>query len=667
MKNFIFEIYSEELPARMQKNAEQDFATIFTSFFKDFEIEAKEIIPYVGPCRLAITALIAEEIESKSIEIRGPKLDAPQAAVEGFCRSNNLKIQDLSIKKIKDVDFYFAEIKTEKHKTKNIIESEINNYLSKIIWPKSMVWGVCNSSWVRPVKNILCLLDQEIIPLKFLHLEANNQSFGHKFMCNVPIVITDNYVNLLRNAKVISLREERKKIIETGFNNICTKLGVTLNKDDKLLEEVAGLSEFPVALYGHIDSKFMSLPPEILVTSMRIHQKYFTVNTKNQELAPYFLFITNLDLSDYSEIIEGNQKVLSARLNDALFFYNSDIEKNLETNISKLHNIVFHTKLGSLFNKTERIVKLTKFIDNEDINAIKAAKLCKCDLVTEIIYEFPELQGVMGSHYAKMQGFSTEISDAIRNHYKPISAEDIPPYGSAAIVSIADKIDSLVALFLAGERATSSKDPYGLRRYAIGIIKTILANNLQLDISKLIEYSTSLVELQSTPKDLEEILSFIEERFKFFLKSEYAIEIINSVVDLKKNSNLLSNSLIIASIDRAFKKREGIALISLYKRMKNIVLEDKKFMPINISLLKTASEKHLYNKIIDISGLIKESLEKQDFDRAIDLLLTFEQPLSKFFEENLVNSDELDIANNRKSLLFEASQLFTEIVKFDEF
>ncbi len=666
MKDFIFEIYSEEIPARMQKNAEIDLVKIFTSFFSDFEIKFENIHSYVGPCRLAITASIAEYIEAKSSELRGPKFDAPQVAIEGFCKSNNLSKESLVVKKVKETDFYFAELKTPKQETTDIIISYLAEYLNKIIWPKSMTWGEHYFSWVRPVKNLLCLLDNKIIPVEFLELQANNKSFGHKFMDNQEITITGDYVSDLRKVNVVSSRIEREEIIAKSLHEICNNLNITLNHDHRLLEEVAGLTEFPVVLYGNIDAKFMSLPPEVLITSMRTHQKYFTANTNERALAPYFLFVTNLDLNNYSEIIKGNEKVLSARLSDALFFYNSDKKNKLENNLSKLQRIVFHAKLGSLKNKTERIVKLAKFINSNDKDAIEASRLCKCDLTTEMVGEFPELQGIMGSYYAKNQGCSVEVAYAIENHYKPIGADDTPPQNSAAIVSIADKIDSLVSLFLAGERATGSKDPYGLRRYALGIIRTIIANNLQLDLIKLIEYSSTIIEISSSQKEFDEIVSFIEERFKFYLKNEYSIEIINSIVNFKKNANLMLNCLMIESIKQALESEKGKELISLYKRINNIVSESKKFEALNQDFLISESEKQLYNKITISSKLMQESLEKQDFNSSINLLLEFEQSLSKFFDENLVNTEELNISNNRKSLLFEVSQLFLKVAKFDE-
>jgi len=777
MKDFILELYSEEIPARMQKPAEEQFQRLFEEFLEEYVVTSSfRAAPLVGsvesskqlmaqpfnieqktnennsssykhkldstnatngrslndddthrvnisPCRITFTCKLPDSLPAKEVELKGPKVDAPAQAIEGFCRGNNISKDSLLIK---DEKYYYAILKQPAQDIKDIIIKHLPEYLNKITWPKSMIWGSYNFPWVRPIKNILCLLGDEVVPLKFAHLEANNITFGHKFMSSGSIEIKNSadYFEKLEKAKVIVSREEREALIQKSLHDLCAKLGVVLNEDQKLLEEVTGLAEFPVLIHGKIAEKFMSLPPEVLITSMRHHQKYFTANNKDGSLAPNFLFVTNLDLDDYSEVISGNERVLSARLADALYFYNQDLQGKLENNLERLKNVVFHAKLGTLYDKSVRIEKLAGYL-SKDKDAVTASRLAKCDLVSEMVGEFPELQGIMGSYYALAQGHSASVASAIRNHYKPMQADDEVPTGIAAIVALADKTDSLVGLYLAGERATGSKDPYALRRYALGIIRIILENKLDVDIAELVnnaessfkkpvlvggvesskqfmaqpfntenksnENNSSSYEhkLDSTSATngrslndgklhdtLSEILSFIEERFKYLLKNSFNIEVINAVVDLRPStviarkqsdrgnpSSLLDLYKKVEAFDKIYRDVSGKHLISLYKRIKNLGVivtgithsnlsdDESKFVEI------TSTNKHL----------IEKAISSKDYSKAIELLLQFKTPLEEFLENNLVNTDDADTTQRRKEILCGVIFLFKSVANFDEF
>ncbi len=668
MKDFILEIYSEEIPARMQKMGELNFYKICETFFNEQQIAYENLRVNAGPCRIVIRCKVTDVILAKIVEIKGPKIDANEQAISGFCKANQIEKEQLTIQKIKDQDFYFYINHVPEQHVKEIIENHLPDFLNKIIWPKSMVWEETNLPWVRPIRSILCLLENEIVKIRFVNLVASNFTFGHKFMSphkKIEIANSHDYEQKLEEHKVILSRQERETKITESLLEICKKLKITLNKDEKLIEEVGGLAEYPVILYSKIDQKFMDLPAEVLITSMRYHQKYFTANGENGNLAPYFLFVTNLDLEDYSDIISGNERVLSARLADALYFYNIDQSNKLEDNNEKLKEIIFHAKIGNMHDKIIRIEKLCEFIAPNNKAASEAAKISKSDLVSQMVGEFPELQGIMGSYYAAKNGYNEEVSDAIKNHYKPIGAEDETPKESAAILAISDKIDSLAALFYAGERATGSKDPYALRRYALGIIRTILDNKLQIDLKETIYFALSLLEKSDKTQGLtNEILLFIEERLKQFLKQDFPHDVINACVDLNLSSNLLLAFSKIKALDKALKQNNK-KLVVLYKRIKNIIGTGTSTSKINELLLQTSSEKSLYKQILETEQKLNMFIETKHYEKALMTLEELEKAFTLFFEENLVNSDDTKITANRTSILIESHSLFSKFANFD--
>lgn len=668
MKDFILEIYSEEIPARMQKMAELNFYKICETFFNEQQIAYENLRVDAGPCRIVIRSKVTDIIPAKIVEIKGPKIDANEQAILGFCKANQIEKKELITQKIKDQDFYFYINRVTEQRVKEIIENNLPSFLHKIVWPKSMAWEETNLPWVRPIRSILCLLATEIVKIKFINLVASNYTYGHKFMSQhkkIEIADSRDYEKKIEEHKVILSRLDRETKIRESLLEICAKLKITFNRDEKLIEEVAGLAEYPVILYGKIDQKFMDLPAEVLITSMRYHQKYFTANDENEKLAAYFLFVTNLDLEDYSEIIAGNERVLSARLADALYFYNNDQSNGLESNNEKLKEIIFHAKIGNMHDKIIRIEKLCEFIAPNNKAASEAAKISKSDLVSEMVGEFPELQGIMGSYYAAKHGYNAEICDAIKNHYKPIGAEDETPKESAAILAISDKIDSLSTLFYAGERATGSKDPYALRRYALGIIRTILDNKLQIDLKQIIYFAFSLLEKSDKTQDLtNEILLFIEERFKQFLKQDFPHDVINACIDLSLSSNLLLSYSKIIALDNALKQNNK-KLVALYKRIKNIIGTGTSTSKVNELLLQTSSEKSLYKQILETEQKLDLFIENKNYEKALMSLEELEKAFSLFFEENLVNSEDVKITANRTSILIESHSLFSKFANFD--
>jgi glycyl-tRNA synthetase beta chain len=666
MKEFLLELYSEEIPARMQKNAESGFLKIFENFFKENKIEYQDLEVHVSPCRIVIFSQIKEELASSDSEIKGPRVGANSQAIDGFARKNNIKFDDLYIKKIGDDEFYFANLKIEERYAADIISENLEPLISSYVWPKSMLWGNNNFSWVRPLKNILCILGGKIVTAKVSHLSTNNISFGHKFMSPTPFEVKDSasYKHKLKENLVIIESQEREKILQDSFSDFESSSGYKIIWDKKLFEEVAGLCEYPVLLQGSIDEKFMQLPEEVLITAVKVHQKFFTVRDKEGNLAPIFLFATNLKMDDYSEIIRGNERVLSARLSDALYFYEEDKKNLLENNISKLEYIIFHKEIGNMKEKIERVQKLASTFS--PLSA-KAAGICKSDLVSEVVLEFPELQGIMGSYYASYQGFSNEICIAVKDHYKPLGADDEIPENDAAFLAISDKIDSLVTLMIAGERATGSKDPYALRRLALGIIRIILKNRIELDLLKFVKLTYTNFRSEIDSKIYNDIKEFLEERLKSHFKTNYSTPVVNACVNLQANTDILSTEAIIMYLDNFILKEEGQNLLQLYRRAKNISLElNKNTINIDINIFQTKSEENLYFAISEVNTQMDKNLSSKNIQNCMKILANLETPLSDFFENNLVNTEDIRVSNNRKAILLLCAELFEKIANFQE-
>ncbi|HJD65272.1 MAG TPA: glycine--tRNA ligase subunit beta [Rickettsia endosymbiont of Diachasma alloeum] len=656
MSELLLELFSEEIPAFMQKNAEEGYLNIFTKIFEENEIFAKLQV-FSGPRRITLYATHLPKVTlPKEIEIKGPSTEAPEAAINGFCKAHNVSKLELSTKLINNQLYYFYIKKVTERQIKEILPEIIIEAINKYSWAKSMFWGDYKIKWVRPLRNILCIFDGEILPLQFGHLAANNITFGHRLTDNKKLEIIDfeDYKTKLIENHVILERLKREEIIKTGLLEQASAHNLTIKEDLRLVEEVAGLSEFPVILCGTIPQKFLELPKEVLTSSMRTHQKYFCLFDKSGHFAPYFLFVSNGNFSNSKLVVQGNEKVLSARLSDALYFYKQDISKNLESNLEKLGVVTFHTKLGSLKEKVERITNICKYIDPNNKDLITAAKLCKSDLISEMVGEFPELQGIMGYYYAKHEGLSEEIAAAIKDHYKPQGLSDSVPIGNAALLAFADKLDSLVGLMIAGEAPTGSGDPYALRRQALGIIRIIVENKLELNLSSLIDFS---LKLYSSDKDKDLIISFFEERAKFYFKNEYDISLINTVLDL----NLANIKFKLDALKEFLAKEDGKQLLNAYKRASNILGSQNIDGIVEPNLFSTQPEKELF----EVTQKISLQIADKDYDETLNLLQTLLTPITSFFDNVLVNDSDPKIAKNRLLMLQDICKLFHKIAKFN--
>ena len=657
MSELLLELLSEEIPALMQTAAATSYLEIFTKTFIDNEVVFDSLKVFAGSRRITLYATgLPQALSAKILEIKGPRLDATESVIASFCKAHSITTEQLTPHN----SFYIHKKQQPVIEIKQLLLELLPKAISSYSWPKSMYWNNYSLAWVRPLTNILCIHDRQLLPIKLAHLTANDYTYGHKFLLKNKlenIQSFHDYQQRLAQNKVIIDGFERKKIIEEQLQELIKRYELTLNHDPKLLEEITGLIEYPTVMIGSIAAKFLKLPPEVLITSMRTHQKYITTFDKDGNFAPYFLFVSNNFLLQHQDnIIAGNEKVLSARLSDASYFYEQDLKTTAEHKTRQLKQTVFHAKLGSMFDKSERIAQICNYLFPKNKDLQIAARLCKTDLVSEMVQEFPELQGIMGYYYAKSAGLHEEIAIAIRDHYKPQGLSDNAPTGMAAQLALADKLDSLITLMSVGEKATGSKDPYALRRYAIAIIRIILTNkfsiNLQ-DLSKIFEI------LNINDGNFSDFIEFLQERVKFYFKEQYDLALINAVLDLRKQ-DLLTIAAKLEILQTFTGSNEGQALISAYKRINNIL--DNNFIgtAIQPKLLQNSAEVELNETLNNITETLTMT-----FASHLELLIKIIPYLDGFFDKVLVNDENLELRHNRLSLLYNIKQLFLQIANFD--
>lgn len=657
MSELLLELFSEEIPARMQVKAASQMLEVLEKEIKDLGLTYAKAQCFVTPRRvtLHIEGLL-KELPEKTIERKGPKIDAKSDAIAGFLKSVGLRLDDLSI-----VDgFYYAK-KLESAKSADLALKEIiEQMLISFTWPKSMRIGENRSRWVRPLRNILCLFAGKVLPVEFSNLKANNYSFGHRFMASLPqgfeVKSFDDYQDKMQQNFVILSSDERREIITKDAEKIAKGLSLKVIMDENLLNEVVGLVEYPNVLLGKIEQQFTDLPKEVLVSAMKTHQRYFYLEDSSGNIAPYFIFVANVKHESDELIIKGNEKVLRARLSDAKFFWEQDLKNPSSQNLAKLAKMTFHSKLGSMFDKTNRIIELaTQLSDSELVK--KAALLAKTDLVSEMVGEFPELQGIMGKYYAEKSGEEKEVCIAIAEHYRPIDTNDIGDISQlGAIIAIADKLDSIVGLWLAGEKPTSSKDPFALRRAALGIIKLIRHHKMNLSLAELIDKAMGLYEIESNNLQRKEILAFFHDRLKYYLKAEdFRHDLIMAALG-EENDNIYDSITKLTDLQKFMMEPKAQELVFAIKRILNIVSSAKMDLSLEVrEELLTAPEINLYQEFKKLSGV----------KRAKDLIVLI-PVIDKFFEEVLVNDQDFKLKQNRLNLLNNIGQLSHKMADFNK-
>ena len=682
MSEFFLELFSEEIPSSLQKNLREDLLNNFIKVFNEKSISFKESSSFSTPNRLVILFEgLQKKIILKSEEIRGPNVKAPEIALEGFLRSNNIVKEDLIKKKLDKGEFYFFKTKSKKLSTQDLLEELIPQILDKIQWKKSMKWSDFNLSWGRPLKSILAIFDKKKLTFNFHHLTSSNTSFIDKEFEEKKKIFTDfkDYNNFFKKINITIDHNLRRNFIEKKLDEISSKKNVKIENNPKLIDEVVDLTDQPNVILCEFDRKFLNIPKEILIITMQHHQKYFPTFDKKGNITNEFLVVTNK--KDINGLIKlGNERVVEARLNDAEFFWKKDKSQNLVKRVSVLKSMNYFKGLGTYFDKVQRMRKLGGMLSDELLiskdKVELSASICKVDLVSELVGEFPELQGVMGGYFAEAQGFEKDVSKAISEQYLPAGLNSkVPKKPYSVALSLADKIDTLVGFFGINQKPTSSKDPFALRRLALGIIKTIVENKKDFKLRDLISYSAGLYfdqgfkfENKSLQKELE---NFLMDRLKFYMKEE---KIRNDIISASTSFLNLDQSVIIfgkaKSLNKFIDKPNGIDVVSSFKRASSILeseLKDKKLELSNTTdpgIFKTEFEKNLYKKIVELKKYFQNINKDEDFDLTINNLAVSKKVIFDFFDNVIVNEDDITIKKNRLELIQLLCKTFDYYVNF---
>ena len=671
MSELFIELFSDEIPATLQSDARIKIKQLIEDKLKKREISFRLSKSFSTPKRLVFFINgIPEKLELKKKIIRGPKVDSPQKALEGFIKSNNLDKEDVYKEKTEKGDFYYAKLKPKKIDVLSELKSIIPEALQSYSWKKSMKWSTYSLNWGRPLKSIIVLFDNKQVQFNFFHLHSDNVTYfdGNNDEKNKKIISYQHYLKFLKSQNIILDQEERKKIILRKMNNICKIKKLKSDFNNQLIDEVVNLVEKPTIILGKFDEIYLTIPQEILIVTMQQHQRYFPLFDQTGKISNFFLFVANLpDKSGF--IKKGNQRVIEARLSDARFFWEKNKNQNLVKQVGKLKNLSFFNELGTLFDRTQRLRNLASMISDQ-LNLSKekvevASSICKADLVSDLVGEYPELQGVMGKYFAAEQGFEPDVSLAISEHYLPIGINSIVPKKPISMaVSIIDKIDILVGFFGIDEKPTSSKDPFALRRNAIGLLRIIIENKLSLQLKELINYSSKIYEEQgvkftnnSTVKD---VLNFLRDRFKNLLKDKMIRnDIVEAVDSSHKEYNFLAIYKKCSIINKNISKDICKNIINSYKRASNIVenesntntKEDKVTGYPESFLFKKDEEKNLYNKINEIRQYFSNTKKQEDYHETLRILSDAKLTTDSFFDNVIVNDKDLSIKKNRLELL----------------
>jgi glycyl-tRNA synthetase beta chain len=682
MAELLLELFSEEIPARMQTRAREDLARMLGGKLGEAGLEFKDIKTYATPRRL--TAVV-EGLPSRSPDLReekkGPRVDAPEAAIKGFLKSVGLaSVAQAEKREDKKGAYYVATIEKKGRPTAEVVAEVVPEIVRGFPWPKSMRWGYGKLRWVRPLHSILCLLDGKPVPFAIDGIESGKQTRGHRFLAPKPYSVKSfaDYKKKLREADVVLDGEERAARILKDARALAAKQGLTLIEDEALLAENAGLTEWPVALMGAFDPDFLSVPPEVLSTAMKAHQKCFSLRDREGKLANRFILIANLKAKDGGKaIVAGNERVIAARLSDAKFFFDQDRKVMLPDRVPKLKGIVFHEKLGSQYERVQRIFKLAReiapLVGAEPDLAERAAILAKADLVSGMVGEFPELQGVMGRYYALDQQENPLVADAIAAHYKPLGpADEVPREPVAVAVSLADKLDMLVGFWAIDEKPTGSKDPYALRRAALGVIRTVLENGVRLalldrfelhaievdkNLRGTISHKSVLHGERRLRQNSQDLLVFLADRLKVHLREQGARHDLVDAVFALGGDDLLMIVKRVDALGKFLDTEDGGHLLTGTKRAINILrIEEKKDnvaydQPPDPDLLQRPEEKALAKAVDQVEKEAADAVAREDFAAAMTAMAKLRAPVDAFFDSVTVNTQDYSLRENRLRLL----------------
>ncbi|AOL94812.1 glycine--tRNA ligase subunit beta [Porphyrobacter sp. LM 6] len=703
MADFLLELRCEEIPARMQAGARAELEKLFRRELEAAGVAAGALTIWSTPRRLALIARgLPLATEAVSEEAKGPPEGAPDAAIDGFCKKAGVTRDQLELRDVKGRMTYFAVIEQPGRAMADVLAAAIPAIIRDFSWPKSMRWGAASIAteslrWVRPLSGIIALLEGEVVPCAVDGIASGRETIGHRFHSSGTISISgaDDYFAKLREAFVIVSHDERQQIIRDGAAKVAADAGLMLVADEGLVIENAGLTEWPVPLLGRFDEAFLDVPPEVIQLTARVNQKYFVCEESAGKLANAFICTANIEASDPAVVIDGNRKVLAARLSDARFFWEQDQKTPLAVHAEKLSRITFHEKLGTVADKVERVAKLARWLCEEGVVAgdpalaEQAARLCKADLVTEMVGEFPELQGLMGGYYAAKEGLPVEVSDAIRDHYKPVGqGDDVPTAPVTVAVSLADKLDTIVGFFGIGEQPTGSRDPFALRRAALASIR-LIEGGLRLNLLGALRVSAGEYHRQEIDRRFGGLGSYLSEtkayddgqsevdpsagRFHFdlnvcgqeldFFADRLKVQqreagvrhnLIDAVFALGGEDDLVRLLARVHALQAFVTTEDGANLLAGYKRAANI-LKKEAFEggegAQTLTYTPDPAEAALIDALAAAAPRAAEAVEAERFADAMAALATLRAPIDRFFEEVTVNDADANKRASRLALL----------------
>jgi len=687
MADFLLELLCEEIPARMQKGARGELEKLFRRVLDAAGVSSNTIIVWSTPRRLALIARgLPFETQAVREEAKGPPVGAPDQAVDGFCRKNGVTREQLEERDVKGRATWFAVKDVPGQAVGDLLAAAIPAMVRDFSWPKSMRWGETSISseslkWVRPLTGIIALLDGEVVPCEVEGIASGRETVGHRFHSDGPITIkgADDYAEALKAAYVIVDHEAREAIVREGAQKAAQDAGLVLVEDEGLVVENAGLTEWPVPLLGRFDEEFLEVPPEVIQLTARVNQKYFVCNDAAGKLANAFVCTANLVSSAPEVVVDGNRKVIAARLADARFFWELDQKTTLADHATKLERITFHEKLGTVADKVDRVAKLASWLvfDAKEPNGDhqltrQAAELCKADLVTEMVGEFPELQGLMGGYYAQTEGLPQDVADAIRDHYKPAGqGDEVPTAPTSVAVAVADRLDTLLSFFKIDILPTGSKDPFALRRAALGYLRLAQTNGLKLDLREVVH------AWESRPHDAlaEKLGEFMMDRLGVQLRDEgvrhdyvaasreWAGNFDTRLDRVEARARALSVFL---------QDDNGANLLAGYKRAANILKKEEwEATPQNLdgkslSYTPETDEKALIDALDAAQPKAAVAVAAEDFEGAMAALASLRSSVDRFFDNVVVNDPEADKRDARLALLARFRDAVHQVADFSQ-
>jgi glycyl-tRNA synthetase beta chain len=683
MPELFFELFSEEIPARMQARAADDLARLATEALA--QLAPTGVRTFFGPRRIALAAEVAAQVTAGSSTERGPRASAPEQALAGFLRKHSASREQLR----QEGDYWVLDKIAAAIPAATLIAAAVPPLLRRFPWPKSMRWGGSSSFvWVRPLRRIVCLLDHAVIPFNLREADDDGHGLasadlteGHRFHAPGAFAVrsVQDWSAKLHNRRVIVDANERKRIIQGGLTALAEERQLAIVDDPGLLDEVAGLVEWPVPLIGRIDQAYMDLPSEVRQVSMRVNQRYFAFRNADGSAAPYFGFVDNIEPSDGGAVsVAGNERVLRARFADARHFWDLDRRARLESRVPQLDHVTFHARLGSQGERVRRLERLAEeiapLVGAVPALARDAARLAKADLVTGMVGEFPELQGVMGRYYALHDGEDALVADAIRDHYAPKGPTDAVPTAAVSVaVALADKLDLLIGFFAIGERPTGSGDPYALRRAALGIIRIVRENGLRLNLLPLVDLAGQAWHHRGVhPVPPQEILDFLAERLRVQLRAEGARhDVLAAVFAAGADDDITRLLARSEAVTALLLSDDGANLLTAYRRAANILrIEERKDGPHDgepdRNLLHLDQEKQLAHTLHAAGEAIQPLLEREDFGAAMAAMARLRPPLDAFFDKVTVNAQEPDLRRNRLRLVHTVRSTMDRIADFSK-